>query len=129
MPRREGQPALPANETSGPSPSANAQAIPNSSDASTTVRTKIQERLHQVVREAPLTKNRSPELIPLMQEYEGMRKKCKLIHSVAAGRSNTRENPGWLNSVKSWCSYTPYMLYSSYMSYPGNHELSRHPIP
>lgn len=67
------------NDDSPPSRSHSTTAPTGSDSSASIVRTKIQERLHSVVRDASLTKNRSPELIPLIREYEGMRKKCELV--------------------------------------------------
>jgi hypothetical protein len=86
-----------SNHRDQPEPTVGQETAPSRSatnpildDADGSARTKIQERLNTVIREASLAKNRSPELIPLMQEYEGMRKKCKPFGvSCAETRWNT----------------------------------------
>jgi hypothetical protein len=46
-------------------------------------RAKIDERLESAINDAPPTKNRSSELVPLTAEYEKMRKNCTFHTNVS----------------------------------------------
>ena len=60
------QPRQPATTTSDPGPETTTS--PKATIAN------INERLDRAISQAPPTKNRSPELVPLAAEYETMRK-------------------------------------------------------
>jgi hypothetical protein len=59
-----------------------AATTPTQASSPTTTRAKIEQRLQRAIDDAPPTKNRSPELVPLTAEYEKMRKNCTCTYFI-----------------------------------------------
>jgi hypothetical protein len=68
-------------------------------------KTKIADRLDKVVNEAPPTRNRSPELIPLTHSYEKLKKNLRvLVASVKKYADTTGRVQAARDEVSRWSS-------------------------